>query len=161
MSDGATKKSMVKIRRIFSQPDLIQALAIRIRVFVQEQRVPAQIELDRDDQRAAHLLATIGGKAVGTARVVMKHGDAKIGRMAVLKSYRRKGIGAALLKRAIALTKRSRTRRVYLNAQLSVIGFYQRTGFRAIGRVFTEAGIPHRKMFLEAKSTSKRSTVAR
>lgn len=140
------KKSTVAIRRVSAQAELVQALAIRIRVFVQEQRVAAEIELDRDDQRAIHFLALVSGRAVGTARVVIKHGNAKIGRMAVLKSYRRRGIGAKLLEHAIAAAKRRRARKIYLHAQLAVTGFYERMGFRPVGRVFDEAGIAHRKM---------------
>ena len=133
----------------------MQVFKIRIRVFVREQRVPPEIELDRDDQRAIHFLAIKAGKGVGTARVVMSRDGAKIGRMAVLKSHRRRGIGAALLKRAILAAKRLRVRRIYLHAQVAVIGFYARLGFRAVGRVFDEAGIAHRKMILEGKITTK------
>jgi ElaA protein len=140
------KRTAVTIKRISGQADLVRALAIRIRVFVQEQKVPAEIELDADDRRAVHFLALKSGNAVGTARVVLKQGMAKIGRMAVLKSSRRKGVGAALLKRAIALCRQHNARQVYLNAQVSVLGFYERMGFRAVGPVFREAGIPHRRM---------------
>ena len=77
------------------------------------------------------------------------HGkSAKIGRMAVLKSYRQKSVGTVLLKRAVAAAKRRNARRIYLNAQVPVIGFYERQGFRCIGPVFDEAGIAHRKMIL-------------
>ena len=143
MHRKAKLNSAVKIKRAASQLELVQVFTIRIRVFVQEQRVPAEIELDSDDQRAIHFLAIKSEKAVGTARVVLRHGDAKIGRMAVLKSYRRKGVGAALLKRAILAANRLHARRIYLNAQVAVIGFYQRMGFRAVGKVFDEAGIAH------------------
>jgi ElaA protein len=156
------RKATVTIKRVSTQAELVQALAIRISVFVREQRVPAEIELDADDQRALHFLASISGKAVGTARVVIKHGAAKIGRMAVLKSYRHKGVGAALLKRAVALTKRRGVRRVYLNAQMAVTGFYERQGFRAVGPVFIEAGIRHRKMILapaRQRETRRQSSI--
>ena len=163
MSSVAAKKITVRIKRISSQRELVQAFAIRIRVFVQEQRVPAEIELDRDDQLAVHFLALVSGKAVGTARVVMSHGRAKIGRMAVLKSYRRRGVGARLLKHAIATANRLNAPQIYLNAKVPVIGFYERMGFRAVGPVFDEAGIPHRKMVfgggtkLTAKSLTRQS----
>jgi predicted GNAT family N-acyltransferase len=121
-----------------------------MRVFVKEQRVPAEIELDRDDERASHFLATISGKAVGTARLVMRRGSAKIGRMAVVKSYRRKGVGKNLLRRAITAAIKQGAQRIYLHAQMPVIGFYESLGFRAVGPVFDEAGIPHRKMILKA-----------
>jgi predicted GNAT family N-acyltransferase len=68
--------------------------------------------------------------------------------MAVLKSYRQKSVGTVLLKRAVAAAKRRNARRIYLNAQVAVIGFYERQGFRCIGPVFDEAGIAHRKMIL-------------
>jgi predicted GNAT family N-acyltransferase len=139
-------KGIVPVRRVTSKKDLAKAFAIRMSVFVKEQGVPEEIELDREDKRAIHFLAFTAGKTVGTARVVLRRGSAKIGRMAVLKSYRRKGIGKKLLTRAVELATRRRARRIYLHAQVPVIGFYEATGFRAVGPVFDEAGIPHRKM---------------
>jgi len=151
MNRKAKTKSAVKIKRVSSQLELVQALTIRIRVFVQEQRVPAEIELDSDDQRAIHFLAIKLARAVGTARIVMRHGDAKIGRMAVLKADRRKGVGAALLKRAIASARGMGARKIYLHAQIAVTGFYERMGFCAVGRVFDEAGIAHRRMIFRGE----------
>jgi predicted GNAT family N-acyltransferase len=139
---------IIQVKQISSNEAKARAFAIRMRVFVREQGVPADIELDHDDQRAIHFLATASGKAIGTARVVVHGQSAKIGRMAVLKSYRRRSVGTALLKRAVAAAKRRNGRRIYLNAQVAVIGFYERNGFRCVGPVFTEAGIRHRKMFL-------------
>jgi len=89
-----------------------------------------------------------GKHAVGTARVVMRRKSAKIGRMAVLKSYRQRGVGKKLLRRAIALAHRHNAHKIYLHAQVPVIGFYETMGFRCAGPVFDEAGIPHRKMIL-------------
>jgi len=65
--------------------------------------VPRQIELDADDQWATHFLAYLGGKPVGVARVVIRQKQAKIGRMAVLKSYRKRGVGKGLLKQTVKL----------------------------------------------------------
>ena len=141
----------VCVGRIRSIRELEKAFAIRMRVFVKEQRVPAEIELDRDDQRAIHLLATLSGKAVGTARVVVRRGSAKIGRMAVLKRYRKKGIGRKLLQRAVRTAMKFGAGRVYLHAQVPVISFYEDLHFLAVGPVFDEAGIPHRKMILKQK----------
>ena len=69
----------MRVSRISSKKDLEKAFAIRIRVFVAEQRVPQEIEMDRDDKRALHFLAIEAGKAVGTTRVVMRraHGGAE------------------------------------------------------------------------------------
>ena len=142
-------KTVIQVKQISSDEAKAQAFAIRIRVFVREQRVPAAIELDRDDDRAIHFLATSDGKAVGTARVVSHHGSAKIGRMAVLKSYRGKGVGKKLLRRTVATAKKLGARSIYLHAQVPVIEFYEKLGFRCVGAVFDEAGIPHRKMILK------------
>jgi predicted GNAT family N-acyltransferase len=141
-------KPRITIRQISTEKELEKALRIRIRVFVREQGVPAEIELDDDDKRALHLLASLGGRAVGTARVVMRGGKAKIGRMAVLKSHRRKKVGKKLLTRAITTAKKQGARKIYLHAQVAVIGFYESAGFRCVGPVFDEAGIAHRKMVL-------------
>src|SRR5262245_56024657 len=109
-----------------------------MRVFVTEQGVPEEIEMDRDDKRAFHFLALEGNQAVGTARVVMRHRSAKIGRMAVLKKYRGKGIGTKLLRRAIVISRRQGAQKIYLHAQVPVIGFYEAMAFRCVGPVFKE-----------------------
>jgi predicted GNAT family N-acyltransferase len=142
----------MRVSRVSSKRELEQAFGIRMRVFVKEQGVPRAIELDRDDQRAIHFVAKRSGKIVGTARLVMRQGSAKIGRMAVLKSHRGKGVGRLLLKRAVATAKRLAARKIYLHAQVAVIGFYEQMSFRCAGAVFDEAGIPHRKMVYKAKS---------
>ena len=141
-------KTVVRVKKVSSKKELAKAFAIRIRVFVREQKVPEEIEMDRDDERGAHFIAFAGKNAVGAARVVMRGGGAKIGRMAVLKSYRRRGVGKKLLRRAIALAQRHGAQKIYLHAQVPVIGFYETMDFRCVGPVFDEAGIPHRKMIL-------------
>jgi predicted GNAT family N-acyltransferase len=143
----------MQVSRVSSKRELEEAFDIRMRVFVKEQGVPQAIELDRDDQRAIHFIAKRFGKIVGTARLVMRQGSAKIGRMAVLKSYRGKGVGTLLLKRAVATAQRLGARKIYLHAQVAVIGFYEQMSFRCVGAVFDEAGIPHRKMVFQAKNT--------
>jgi predicted GNAT family N-acyltransferase len=141
-------KAALRVKRISSRKELEKSFAIRTRIFVREQGVPKEIEMDRDDKRACHFLAFEGNTAVGTARVVMRHRNAKIGRMAVLKRYRRRGVGTKLLKRAIVTAKKQGAQKIYLHAQVPVIGFYEAMAFRCVGSVFKEAGIPHRKMVL-------------
>ena len=139
--------SLVKVIAIESPADMERAYAIRRRVFIEEQRVPEEIELDADDARAFHALATLDGDAIGCGRM-LDHGDdeVKIGRMAVLQEYRGTGVGREILR---FLTGRARirgSRRAILHAQLSAEGFYLREGFTPVGGVFDEAGIKHRKM---------------
>jgi predicted GNAT family N-acyltransferase len=142
-------KPRITIKKISTNEKWGQALRIRVRVFVREQGVPAEIELDDDDNLALHLLAFLEGRAVGTARIVMHGGQAKIGRMAVLKSHRRKKVGKKLLACAISTAKKQRAGKIYLHAQVAVIKFYESAGFRCAGPVFDEAGIAHRKMVLK------------
>jgi predicted GNAT family N-acyltransferase len=147
--------SAVRVKRISFNMDLEKAFAIRMRVFVKEQGVPAEIELDRDDKRAIHFLAYVQGCPVGTARVVIRHGKAKIGRMAVLRGHRRKSVGTKLLKRAVSAARKQGAEEIYLHAQVPVIGFYERMGFCCVGPVFDEAGIPHRRMIFLRKVAAK------
>ncbi len=156
------KRSRVTVKRVSDEEELALAFAIRIKVFVKEQGVPSDIELDDDDQRAIHFLASVGAKAVGTARVVWHRGAAKIGRMAVLKRYRRRGVGRQLLTRAVTLARRSQARQIYLHAQVAVSGFYERLNFRATGAIFDEAGIAHRKMIWRGlQSDNQRRVIKR
>jgi predicted GNAT family N-acyltransferase len=148
-------KPRVRVKKVSSPKELKEAFRIRIRVFVREQGVPAEIELDPDDKRAVHFVACKDKRAVGTARLVMRRRNAKIGRMAVLKSHRRKKIGKRLLTRAIATAKKHGARKIYLHAQVAVIGFYESAGFRCVGPVFDEAGIAHRKMVLKQGRRSR------
>lgn len=119
--------------------------AIRHRVFVTEQGVPHGLELDGRDRGAAHVLArTPGGRPVGCGRILP---DGHIGRLAVLPAWRRRGVGATLLSALLADARRRGLGRVFLHAQVDAVRFYAAHGFIATGRVFLDAGIPHRYMF--------------
>ena len=121
------------------------ASAIRHEVFVDEQRVPLELELDEFDAGALHALACDGERALGTGRLLP---DGHIGRMAVRRQSRGSGIGSLLL---LALMQQARQRgdsTVVLHAQLSARGFYERHGFTAEGAVFMDAGIAHIAMRL-------------
>lgn len=145
----------IRVKKSSTQREFQRALSIRLRVFVAEQGVPREIELDEEDPKAVHFLAYVGVRAVGTARVVIKGREAKVGRMAVLKRYRGQGIGRTLLERSVRWARRSGARSIFLNAQVPVIGFYEKWGFRCVGRRFMEAGIPHRKMVFSALHARK------
>jgi predicted GNAT family N-acyltransferase len=120
--------------------------AIRTEVFVEEQQVPVELEWDADDERARHVLAlTADGSAVGTGRLLP---DGRIGRMAVLRPWRGKGAGAALLTELLRIAQAAGLDDLALHAQIHAIGFYVRFGFQPEGETFLEAGIPHRAMRL-------------
>jgi predicted GNAT family N-acyltransferase len=120
------------------------ASAIREAVFVAEQGVPAEIELDEWDERCDHALAVDArGRAIGTGRLLR---DGHIGRLAVLREHRGRGVGAAILEALIERARQRGMRRVVLNAQTHAAGFYARFGFAVSGDEFVEAGIPHVEM---------------
>jgi predicted GNAT family N-acyltransferase len=126
-----------------------QASRIRLAVFVEEQRVPAEIEMDEHDAASVHALAYLDGAAVGTGRLLP---DGHIGRMAVLKAQRGRGVGAAILVRLIEEARRRGMRAAVLSAQTHALGFYRKHGFEARGAVYMEAGIPHQEMRLELRA---------
>jgi predicted GNAT family N-acyltransferase len=118
--------------------------AIRFAVFVEEQGVPAALELDGLDPQCRHVLARDArGAPVGTARLLP---DGHIGRMAVSKPWRRAGVGSAMLAKLIALSRARGDRVLILNAQSYVTAFYRRAGFEVSSAAFVEAGIPHVEM---------------
>ena len=120
-----------------------QASPIRFTVFVDEQKVPVELELDEFDPLSCHALALAGDEAVGTGRLLP---DGHIGRMAVLAGWRGRGVGALLLQALIDEAKRRGMARVVLNAQTHALGFYARFGFVPEGEEYEEAGLPHRTM---------------
>lgn len=117
--------------------------AIRFKVFVEEQGVPIDEELDGMDSSSTHFLATIEGEPVGVARLMS---SGQIGRMAVLKSFRRAGIGARLLQEAVATAAARGQPEPFLHAQTHALDFYAANGFEAFGDIFLDAGIEHRAM---------------
>ncbi len=125
--------------------DLASCLRLRRVVFIEEQGVSEADELDGLDDTCLHLLARDGATPVGTARVLFDGEVAKIGRVCVLKSHRGTGLGAGLIRAALAEAK-GRARKARLGAQVHALGFYEALGFTAVGPVFDDAGIPHRDM---------------
>ncbi len=120
-----------------------EASRIRLEVFVQEQRVPAEIEMDDNDAGCVHALAYWQGRAVGTGRLLP---DGHIGRMAVLRDSRSLGVGGAILERLVEEARRRGMKQVVLSAQTHALGFYRRHGFVEEGDAFEEAGILHQEM---------------
>lgn len=132
---------------IESPADMERAYAIRRRVFIEEQRVPEEIELDADDAHAFHALALLDGVAIGCGRMLAHGaGEVKIGRMAVLPEHRSGGIGAQILRFLIDRARARGVHKAILHAQLTAEGFYLKQGFKPLGEVFEEAGITHRLM---------------
>jgi predicted GNAT family N-acyltransferase len=120
-----------------------QAYPIRLAVFVEEQGVPKELELDEEDQLAWHAVAEHNGLTLGTARLQQ---DGKIGRMAVLQAYRRQGVASAMLHALLNYGQQQGIEQFYLHAQMGASGFYEHLGFKTNGPIFNEAGIAHQLM---------------
>jgi len=127
-----------------TEADVKAALAVRLEVFVQEQQVPPEEELDEYDKTARHLVAKEEGRIVATARVYLPSpAEARIGRMAVLKPYRRRGIGRRMLALLCEEAKRQVAAKATLHAQWYARAFYSKYGFTETGEPFMEANIKH------------------
>lgn len=123
-----------------------EAGRIRLEVFVEEQRVPLEEELDARDAQCLHAIAyDADGQAMGTGRLLP---DGHIGRMAVRKPWRGQGVGSLLLTALMDAARRRGDAEVVLDAQLQARPFYARHGFVEEGETFMDAGIPHRVMRL-------------
>jgi predicted GNAT family N-acyltransferase len=134
------------VREVHTASERDAAYGVRRTVFQDEQRVPPELEFDGDDERAVHVIAEADGTVVGTGRVVLHADHAKIGRMAVLPAWRKRGVGRMLLAALLHAAARHGAGRAVLHAQVHAIGFYERAGFIIVGDEFDEAGIPHRRM---------------
>lgn len=119
------------------------AAPIRFTVFVEEQMVPAEIELDEHDASSVHAVAFDGERAVGTGRLLP---DGHIGRMAVLKEARNRGVGALMLEKLTDKARELGFAEVALSAQIHASRFYRRHGFVEEGPEYMEAGIRHQAM---------------
>jgi predicted GNAT family N-acyltransferase len=126
-----------------TQADFFRIIRLREEVFVLEQKVPLEIELDDEDERATHLIAREGREVVGTARLVVKGTAGKVGRMAVKRGWRKKGVGERLMETLLLLARERGVSSLVLHAQTSAVPFYQKQGFRTEGENFIEAGIRH------------------
>ncbi|MBE7386216.1 MAG: GNAT family N-acetyltransferase [Leptolyngbya sp. SIO1E4] len=113
---------------------------VRHAVFVCEQFIPADLEIDRYDPVSQHVLALFEGHAVGTGRLTP---DGRIGRVAVAKHLRNQGIGRCVMEELLEVARQHRHHEVVLAAQCHAIPFYERLGFYQEGHVFKELGIKH------------------
>lgn len=137
------------IQTIAITRDLATCLEIRRRVFIEEQGVTEAEDVDGLDPVALHLLAMQDATPVGTARILVEGAVGKIGRVCILKEARGTGLGAALIRAAVAeLRAMPDVAKAKLGAQVHAIGFYEKLGFEAVGPVYMDAGVPHRDMVM-------------
>ncbi len=137
----------VLVKRVETEAEMEGAVGVRFRVFVSEQAVPPEEELDEADATATHAIALSGDTIIGTGRLLIRDDTtAIIGRMAVDREWRRRGVGGQIL---LFLEEEARAqgyRQSVLHAQEYVKSFYASHGYTEHGDVFLEVGIPHIEM---------------
>jgi len=127
--------------------DLQQAFEVRRQVFVREQDISEDLVFDGNDREALHMVVKDGERVIGTARVqFLTDKQAKLERMAILRRYRRKGIGKEMLLFLDTVWKDKQVQQVIIHAQLDVVPFYKLCGFDELGLPFQEAGMKHIEM---------------
>lgn len=139
--DGAPR-----ITWVTDDQQLQQALALRERVFCDEQGVAREEEIDGLDDEARHLVALDGERVVGTLRLLVRGDVAKIGRVAVDSSWRRRGIGLALTELGVQGAREAGCASAVLASQTYAVELYEKAGFAVDSDVFYEAGLAHVRM---------------
>ena len=134
----------MKITLANKQKDFFEVMRIRTVVFVIEQNVDPEIELDSLDADAVHfLIYNEDGIGVACCRFLFTEGHYKLGRLAVLKEYRKMGLASKLISAVEEYAKKQGVTELYLNAQLAALRLYQKAGYSQFGEVFDDAGIDH------------------
>jgi predicted GNAT family N-acyltransferase len=143
---------VITIKRIDNQKDLKKAQEIRYQVFVIGQNVPVEDDIDAYENESNHYLSFLNNTPVGAARWRITPNGVKLERFAVLKDFRGRGAGSALIEKVLKDVKNTVAeigREIYLHAQIEVVPLYRKYGFKKVGDIFEESGILHYKMILE------------
>ncbi|MDG1530981.1 MAG: GNAT family N-acetyltransferase [Paracoccaceae bacterium] len=139
---------MITFLAAVSEADQSECRAIRADVFIDEQNVPADLEVDELENACAHYLAKQNDTPIAAARILPKGDKAKIQRVCVAKSHRGTGLGAELMRFVLKEAKAQGFQSAILGSQTYAIPFYEKLGFVAEGPEYLDAGIPHRDMSL-------------
>ena len=134
----------LQVHRVTQPEELDQVFAIRNVVFVKEQNCPPELEWEHEEE-SKHFLATIDGRPIGACRWRETELGYKLERFAVLKDFRRHGVGRAMIAEILSNLPKDATY-IYLHSQLEATSLYAKFGFAAEGEQFEEAGIQHYKM---------------
>ncbi|MDR1763116.1 MAG: GNAT family N-acetyltransferase [Dysgonamonadaceae bacterium] len=130
-------------RTVNSPADLQKVFAVRAIVFIEEQGVSYEEEIDGCDYSSVHFLATMGNEPIGVARLLLFKDYVKIGRLAVRKAYRGQGVGKRLFSFVLDYVAQIEYQKITLHAQAYLVKFYEDFGFVRQGEMFLEAGIEH------------------
>jgi len=142
--------SLINVQKVVEEQLLETVFRIRHKVFVIGQNVPHEEEFDQYEEESFHFLASCDGKPAGVARWRFKNDGVKLERFAVLEEYRSKGVGSALVKALeddiLSHPETKAGDRVYLHAQLTAMGLYEKFNYQKSGDIFLECEIEHYMM---------------
>ncbi len=138
-----TLVSLVQISIATRRDDIGKVFMLRYKVFVLEQCFAESIEIDDHDNDATFLIAKEGNDVIGTLRLFKEDGNVMLGRMAVEKAWRGKGIGSTLIRESIPIARQLGGTYIAAHAQSRALGFYVKSGFVPYGKEFDEEGVPH------------------
>lgn len=138
----------LNVRLIKNKKELDKVHKIREIVFIEEQKVPKELEYDEYESSSTHIIAFYDEKAIGAGRIrIKKDNRIKLERIAVLKEYRGKNVGKAIMDFMVNYSKKKIPKEIYLHGQFYAIKFYEKCGFKVRGKPFGEAGIEHIEMY--------------
>ena len=136
----------MQIKVAQTQSDFFQIVRIRAEVFIREQNVDSEIEMDIKDDTAIHCLATLNNEPVGCLRILMNDDGVTVGRVAVRKPYRRMKVGKAMMNFVETLPVVKEKGKIAVHAQLTAREFYLNCGFHEVSDIYEEANILHISM---------------
>lgn len=136
----------MEVRIVKTEQELADAFEVRRTVFVGEQNVPEEEEIDQHESEAVHFVLYSEGTAAGAGRFRILDGIGKVERICVLKESRNSGAGVAVMNKIEDYAKSQGISSLKLNAQTHAISFYSRLGYETVSEEFLDAGIPHKTM---------------
>ncbi|MCE5222700.1 GNAT family N-acetyltransferase [bacterium] len=137
------------VKVVSTEEERQSAFDLRTEVFVREQHVPTELELDELDKTATHVIAMEDNQVVGCGRIIMEGSTAWIGRVAVKKNYRGRKVGKRLMETMMQISVDRGAKTISLHAQIQVEPFYRKLGYIPHGKTFMDAGIEHIEMSLQ------------
>ncbi|GLB58945.1 GNAT family N-acetyltransferase [Cytobacillus sp. NCCP-133] len=136
----------MEVKIVSTEQELQDAFSVRKQVFIHEQNVPEEEEIDKYEDEASHFVLYDSGKPAGAGRFRIVDGVGKVERICVLKENRKGGSGKAIMKKIEEYAKEKGLKALKLNAQTQAIPFYGKLGYEVVSEEFLDAGIPHRTM---------------
>ncbi|MEK3887354.1 GNAT family N-acetyltransferase [Bacillus sp. FSL K6-3431] len=137
---------MQKVVKVTTEQQLQDAFKVRMKVFVEEQNVPSELEIDDLEAEATHFVLYNDDRPGGAGRFRVVENIGKVERICVLKDDRKAGAGARIMNAIEEYASSLQLQSLKLNAQTSAIAFYERLGYKVISEEFMDAGIPHKTM---------------